>query len=150
MAQLKDRKAILSTLWIFAVLNYIYADLFGLFFNPVLQPDVRMEITQGSALAVAVLMETAIAMVLVSRVLTYGVNRWANIIVGVIHTVLVSWSLSVTTPTLFYAFFAIIEIACTLFVIWYPWTWRLSVSSPGVDELESAGRAARDHVTAQQ
>jgi hypothetical protein len=148
MAGLKDRKVILSTLWIFAVLNYLYADVFGLSFNPVLQPNVTMDITQGSALAFAVLMETAIAMVLLSRVLKYNANRWVNIIVGVIQTALVSWSLSVTTPTLFYAFFAAIEIACTLFIIWYAWTWRPSVSTRSLGEAEPAGRAVRDRVTA--
>jgi len=30
---MKDRKVILSTLWIFALLNYIYADIFTLFFK---------------------------------------------------------------------------------------------------------------------
>ena len=42
--------------------------------------------TAGAVLGFAVLMETAIAMVLLSRVLKYGANRWANIIVGIIHT----------------------------------------------------------------
>ena len=148
MAELKDRKVILSTLWIFAVLNYIYADVFGLSFNSILQPDATVSITQGSALAFAVLMETAIAMVLLARILKYSANRWANIVVGVIHTALVSWSLTVTTPTLFYAFFATIEIACTLFIIWYAWTWRRSVSTRSVGEVETAGRSMRDRVTA--
>jgi|ERR1051326_1551647 hypothetical protein len=148
MAEMKYRQVILSTLWIFAILNYIYADVFGLYFNPILQPDATVSITQGSALAFAVLMETAIAMVLLSRVLTYGANRWANVAVGLIHTALVSWSLSVTTPTLFYAFFATIEIACTLFIIWYAWTWRRSVSARSVGEVETAGRSMRDRVTA--
>ena len=93
-------------------------------------------------------METAIAMVLLARILKYGVNRWANIVVGVIHTALVCWSLSVTTPTLFYAFFATIQIACTLFVIWYAWTWRRSVATRNVGEIETTGRAVRDRVTA--
>ena len=30
---MNDRKVILSTLWVFATLNYIYADVFTLFFN---------------------------------------------------------------------------------------------------------------------
>ena len=129
-------------------MNCIYADIFGLSFNPILQPDATVSITQGSALEFAVLMETAIAMVLLARILTYGVNRWANIVVGVIHTALVAWSLSVTTPTLFYAFFSTIEIACTLFIIWYAWTWRRCVSTRSVGEIETAGRATRDRVTA--
>jgi hypothetical protein len=120
--EMKDRKAILSTLWVFAVLNYIYADVFGLFFNPTAQEETRI-MTQGVVLGFAVLMETAIAMVLLSRVLKYRANRWANIIAGIIHTAAVFLTLLVGTPALYYAFFATIEIACTLFIIWYAWKW---------------------------
>ncbi len=118
--EMKDRKVILSTLWIFATLNYIYADVFTLFFNPAAQ---QMAIPQGAALVFAILMETAIAMVLLSRVLKYRANRWANIAAGVFHTAFVSWSLFGETQPLFYMFFAAIEIPCTLFIVWYAWRW---------------------------
>ena len=131
----KDRRVVLSTLWIFAMFNYVYADVLTLYFNATLQPEAwkqfqsgqvgSIHITQGFVLVGAILMETAIAMVLLSRVLPYRANRWANIIVGVLQTVEVAWSL--TGPVywnLFYVFFAAIEIACTLFIIWYAWTWR--------------------------
>jgi uncharacterized protein DUF6326 len=130
------------------VLNYIYADIFTLSFNPVLRPGEAVDITEGSALAFAVLMETAIAMVLLSRLLTYGVNRWANIIVGIIQTALLSWSLTVATPTLFYVFFAAIEIACLLFIVSYAWTWRSSSSTHSVSEVEATGHAMHERVTA--
>ena len=76
-----------------------------------------------AVLAFAVLMETAIAMVLLSRVLRYRANRWANIISGIIHTALVTWSMTGEAPAPFYIFFATIEIACTLFIIWFAWKW---------------------------
>ena len=120
---MKDKKVILSTLWIFAVLNYLYADVFTSFFDPEAGAET-MTMTQGAVLGFAVLMEIAIAMVLLSRVLKYGVNRWANIIAGIIHTALVSWTLFGETPLPFYIFFASIEIACTLFIVWYAWRWR--------------------------
>lgn len=120
--EMKDRKVVLSTLWIFAVLNYLYADMFTLFFNPVAQEEaIRM--TEGLVLGFAVLMEIAIAMVLLSRVLKYRANRWANIIAGIIHTAAVFLSMFVGTPALYYTFFATIEIACTLFIVWYAWKW---------------------------
>ena len=118
---MKDKKVILSTLWIFAVLNYIYADIFTLFFNPEAQSATM---TQGTIFTFAILMEIAIAMVILSRVLKHRANRWANIIAGVIHTALVSYSLFGQTPLPFYILFASIEIACTLFIIWYAWRWR--------------------------
>lgn len=129
---MKDRKVILSTLWIFAVLNYLYADVFSLFFNPTAQQEA-LAITAGSGFAVlvfAVLLETAMAMVLLSRVLKYGANRWANILAGVLHTLLVAWSLTGEAPEPFYAFFATIEIACTLFIVWYAWKWTGLEDSP--------------------
>jgi hypothetical protein len=123
VTEMKDRKVVLSTLWIFAVLNYLYADVFSLFFNPTAQKET-LAMTQGVVLLFAILMETAIAMVLLSRFLKYGANRWANIIAGIFHTALVAWSLSGGTPQLFYVFFASIEIVCTLFIVWYAWKWR--------------------------
>lgn len=122
-AEMKDGKVLLSTLWIFATLNYIYADVFTLFFNSTAQKET-FAMPQGAVLVFAILMETAIAMVLLSRVLRYGTNRWANIAAGVFHTAFVSWSLLSETPRPFYAFFATLEIACTLFIVWYAWKWR--------------------------
>jgi hypothetical protein len=129
----KDRKVILSILWIFAMFNYVYADIYALFFQPVLQKEATkqllsgyigtIQITQGFVLVTAILMETAIAMVLLSWVLPYRANRWANIVAGVFHTVFVAVSLFVGTTNLFNAFFATIEIACTLFIVWFAWTW---------------------------
>ena len=119
----RDRRVILSTLWIFAVLNYIYADVFTVFFDPNAL-EATLAFGEGAVLAFSVLMETAIVMVLLSRVLRYGANRWANIIAGVVNTVAVAVSTFVDTPAPYYAFFAIIEIACTVFIIWYAWTWR--------------------------
>jgi ABC-type uncharacterized transport system permease subunit len=65
-------------------------------------------------------------MVPLSRVLKYRANRWANIIVGIINTVAVVASLLVVTPALYYAFFGVIEIATTILIVWYAWTWRPS------------------------
>jgi hypothetical protein len=151
-----DRRVILSTLWIFAMFNYLYADVYTLFFNPVLRPESwrqfmagdagGIQITQGFVLVTAVLMETAIAMVLLSRVLGYRANRWANIIAGAFHTAFVAWSLVGETPSLFYAFFAAIEIGCTLFVVWYAWTWRspeISLNSMRLARGESGGDRSR-------
>lgn len=108
----------LFTLWIFATLNYVYADVVTLF-----DKSVVIRLSQESLLGAAVLVETAIIMVPLSRVLKYGANRWANIIVGAINTVAVLASLIVATPALYYIFFATLEIATTLLIVWYAWTW---------------------------
>jgi hypothetical protein len=118
-----DRKVLLSTLWIFAVLNYIYADVFTLFFDPAAHTGTAA-ITAGAALVFAVLMETSIAMVVLSRVLKRGANRWANIAAGIFHTGFVTWSLFGQPPKPFYLVFVVVEIACTLLIVVYAWTWK--------------------------
>lgn len=85
-----------------------------LFFNPVLQKEEHqrilsgyvgdIRITQGFVLVGAILMETAIVMVLLSRVLPYGANRWANIFVGLLHTASVIWSMTGGPVNVFYVF----------------------------------------------
>jgi hypothetical protein len=121
--EMKNRGVVLSTLWIFAMLNYLYADVFTLFFDPMVQEET-LAMSQGPVLIFAILMETAIAMVLLSRVLKYGANRWVNIAAGLFHTAFVSWSMLGGAQPLFYIFFASTEIVCTLFIAWYAWTWR--------------------------
>jgi hypothetical protein len=123
IAQLaRDRRVVLSTLWIFAVLNYIYADVFTVFFDADAL-GVTMAFDEWSVLAFSVLMETAIAMVVISRLARRRWNRWANIAAGVLHTAAVAFSAFTEAPAPYYAFFATIEIACTVFIVWYAWTW---------------------------
>jgi Ni,Fe-hydrogenase I cytochrome b subunit len=135
------RRVVLSTLWIFTLLNYVYADIYTLSFNPLLQPEATkrfaegyvgdIQITSGFVLVTAILMETAIAMVLLSRLLPYPANRWANILSGGLHTLFVGWSLIGETPTSFYVMFAAIEVTCTLFIVWYAWRWPAPARQAG-------------------
>lgn len=113
-----DMRIRLQTLWTFATLNYVYADVLTLF-----DKSVVSNLSETALLGAAILVETAIAMVLLSRVLKYKANRWANIIVAVINTLAVLISLLVATPAPYYVFFAVIEIATTSLIIWYGWKW---------------------------
>ena len=148
-----DTKERLSLLWIFALLNYLYADVIALFaivgsrapFEP-LPPWALM----GSA----VLMEIPIAMILACRLLPFRANRLANIIAGSILT-LVNGFLTFVAPLIGmgrppafaeYLFFATIETVCTVVIIWQAWTWSeliaASSSAQAVD-LSRVGGLAR-------
>jgi hypothetical protein len=118
-----DRKTVLSALWIFVMFNYLYADLAMTIFQPGIYQKAAAEMGGGVVLGATALMEVLIAMVLLSRILTYKANRWANVIGGVVGTAFVAVTMSPKMPP-FYLFIASIEIACTLFIIWYAWTWR--------------------------
>ncbi len=124
-----DMKSRLSTLWIFAALNYLYCDVVGLMDRELLRQFLTGEvdgipITQGFLLGAAILVEIPIAMVLLSKFLTYRTNRWANIAAGSVMTVVQFSTLFIGTSTTYYVFFSIIEIACTSFIVWYAWNWR--------------------------
>lgn len=135
----KDRKAILSLLWIFVTLNYLYCDVMSLMdsnlLNQYLVGNVEgLKITDSFLLGAAILMEIPIIMVLLSRLLRYKANRWANIIAGSIKTIVMIMSMFVGTPTLYYLFFGTIEIACTSFIIWYAWRWSNPDTEPANPE----------------
>ena len=122
-------KVKLSVLWLFVMLNYIYADIITLMDSSVLNEILTgsvggLQITQGFLLGAAILMEIPIAMVVLSLVLKYKANRWANIFAGTIKTVVMILTMFVGVPTLYYIFFGTIEIACTSLIVWYAWKWK--------------------------
>lgn len=123
-----DQRIVLSTLWIFVTFNYLYCDLMGLMDANLLKQYLTgtvqgMEMNEGFLLGAAILMEIPIAMVLLSRILKYQINRWANIISALIKTLVMVATLFVGVPTLYYIFFAVIEIITTSFIVWYSWKW---------------------------
>ena len=136
-----DRKALLSTLWIFVVLNYLYCDVASLMDAGSLKQYLAgnvggMEMTQGFLLGAAILMEISISMVLLSRVLKYKANRWANIIAGTITTVVQLLTLVADSAAMYYWFFSVIEIASTAAIVWIAWNWRDPVGAPAAADAE--------------
>lgn len=119
----------LSTLWLFALLNYLYCDIVSLMDSGLLQQYLTgkvggLNINQGFLLGASVLMEIPIAMILLSRVLGYKANRTANLIAGSIMTIVQVLTLFVgTSPANYYLFFSVIEIACTALIVWLAWKW---------------------------
>lgn len=122
-----SRKATLSALWIFVLFNYVYADLAMTIFSPAAYAKAAAGMSSGTILMLAALMEVPMAMVLLSRVLPYGANRWTNILAGVEGTAWVGLTLTGGAPPAFYVFIAIIEMATTAFIAWYAWTWPAAV-----------------------
>ena len=116
----------LSLLWLFALLNYLYADVIALWATAE-PPHLAQWVLAGSA----VLMEIPIAMILACRFLPFRANRLANIVAGLIVTLingfltfvppLVGWGRPPALPE--YLFFATIETVATAIIIWQAWTW---------------------------
>jgi len=121
-----DTKERLSLFWIFALLNYLYADVLALW-----AVDSAPHLPQWVLAGSAVLMETPIAMIVACRLLPFRANRLANIIAGAVLTLingfltfvppLAGWGRPPALPE--YLFFATIETVCTSVIIWQAWTW---------------------------
>jgi hypothetical protein len=141
-----DTKERLSLLWLFALLNYLYADVHALFAF-LGSPNSAPHLPPMALLASAVLMEIPIAMILACRLLPFRANRLANIIAGGIVT-LVNGFLTFVLPLTdgdfrdpiypVYVFFATIETVCTLVIIWQAWTW--SEVKPAVSSERVVGK----------
>ena len=121
-----ETKAKLSTLWIFYLLNTIFRDIHE-FVEPGFIEEVMTgtfngtQITENLLLFGAFVAEVPIAMVLLSRLLPYRTNRWANIIVAVIA---ISFDIMNGTTDLDDTFHLIIKIAALSFIILSAWRWR--------------------------
>ena len=130
-----DVKSKLSAVWLFAVLNYLYADVVALYDPTFLRQLMTgavgsVQFTQGLLLVISAEVEIPIAMVLLSRILKSRTNRWANIVAGIVMTVVQVSTLFVGTPTLYYVFFSVLEICSTLFIVWYAWRWHPTRDEP--------------------
>lgn len=120
--------ALLSTLWIFASLNYIYCDVVGLMnaedLRAYLSGSVNgIDMTSGFLLGATALVEIPMLMVLLSRILPHRANRISNIAAGAIMTIVQAASLFVGSSTPAYAFSSVVEIATTAAVVWIAWHW---------------------------
>jgi len=147
-----DTKERLSVLWIFALLNYLYADVVALFAiaggdvgSPAGSRNSFEPLPPWALMGSAVLMEIPIAMILACRLLPFRANRLANIIAGAVITLvngfltfvppLAGWGRPPAFPE--YLFFATIETVATSVIIWQAWTWS------GVEAEVSTERSVR-------
>ena len=115
---MRDVRVRLFTFWVFMLLNYLYCDVLTGF-----DAGVPRDMSRDALLAASFLMEIPIAMVLLSRVLNYRPNRWANIVAGSFLALVQVSTLFIGTATLYYGFFSAIEIACLLVIVWTAWRW---------------------------
>jgi hypothetical protein len=144
-----DTKERLSLLWIFVLLNYLYADVLALWALLGSPPADTPHLGQLALAGSALLMEVPIAMILASRLLPLRANRLANIIAGSIVTLvngfltfippLVGWGRPPALPE--YLFFATIETVCTSVIVWQAWTWSEAKSVVRSTPIVSQPRA---------
>ena len=121
-----DTKALLSTLWIVVMINMVKADVLSLFIPGAAAEVARTAVNAAATipqlmLVGAIMGQLGIVMIILSRVLKYSLNRWANIIVSLI-TLAYIWGGMSAYPH--YLVIAGVETICLLFIIGTAWKWH--------------------------
>lgn len=121
------RKLMLSALWVSLMLCYVYGDYFGLYKPGKLENMLagKMgplgEVTQGVLLGTSIMMAIPALMVFLSLALKPVFNRWINILLGLAYAVIMVLTMPGTWQ--FYLFLGVVEIALSLLIAGYAWTW---------------------------
>ena len=120
-----DTKVLLSTLWIVVMINMLKADILSLYIPGATDEVAKTSVSTGLSipqlmLSGAIIGELAIVMIILSRVLKYGLNRWTNILVS-IFTIAYIWLAGSSYPH--YIFIASVETICLLVILWNAWKW---------------------------
>ena len=117
-------QTLLSTLWIVVVINMLKADILSLYIPGAAEELAR---TAGDTpipllmLGGAIMMQISTLMILFSRILPYGLNRWANIATSIIT---IAFIVDGAASYPHYLFLATVEVACLLLMVWFAWQWR--------------------------
>ena len=124
-------KILLVLLWVFYTVNFMYCDSLSSLEPGVLAmtmtgftADGTIKITDGFLLGTAIMFEIPFLMIVLSWVLKYRVNRWANIIAATLFIVAQIGSLFLGLPSPMYIFYSTIEIAALLLIVWKAWKWH--------------------------
>lgn len=113
----------LSALWVALMLTYLLGDVLRIFSGDFEAAEVAgMEASQGLYLGMATLFVLPIAMVFLSLVLPYQVNRWANIVLAIVFSLINLVGLP-TYPSLYDKFLIVVGLVFNVLTVWYAWKW---------------------------
>jgi hypothetical protein len=121
-----DKRAKLSSLWVFVFLNMIFRDLheFGRpgFLEEVMTGVVNgVHVTDGLMLIGGIMIAVPLLIIPLTQFLSFKASRRANLVMGVLQIVSV---IGVNTaPDLDDIFFAVIELVALLLILRLAWNW---------------------------
>ena len=126
----------LSALWVTNMFLFIYVDYFGLYIPGAIEKIIEgevahtgLQISQVFLLLAMILMMIPSLMILLSLALPAKANRWTNIVVGILYSVVLIGGL-IGESWVFYIFATIIELVLSALIVWYAWKWPKHEVSP--------------------
>jgi hypothetical protein len=126
----------LSVLWVTVMFLFAYVDIMGKYqtghIEDIMAGEVAgFQITQVWILGVIILMAIPSLMVFLSIALKPKVNRWANIIVGILYIIVVLGSFFIGEPPwVYYVFGSIVEAVLLSLIVVYAWKWPKQEGQP--------------------
>lgn len=123
----------LSALWGTVMSLYIYCDYFQLYVPGKLQAMIDGTTVfgagnQGTLVGLSSFMLVTSLMICLSVLLPPNINKWLNIVVGIVMTIFLAL-LAYKTGYYFYKIFATLESLLTLGVVIYAWNWPKDISA---------------------
>jgi hypothetical protein len=111
------------------VLSYLYGDLLTFYEQGFIEEVIAGRgaggtlITQEGLLGIAIFLVIPIVMVFLSVTLKDKVNRWANIILGIVYIGASLITLPMSTYA-YYIFLGIVEAVFAALIVWYAYKWK--------------------------
>jgi hypothetical protein len=132
-----DMRARISWMWVYVMLNMLFADILSFMSPGNLQQIMAghadsITITPRFLLLVAVVTQIPIAMVVLTQVLPQRAARWACLVASVLTIVYVIGGGSGAPH---YVFIAALETVGCLCIAWWAWKWRPSGERARAREL---------------
>ncbi len=130
---IEPRKIILSGLWIFLSVNYIFCDVLSNMmpdFLKLLMEDgqlLGMPVNENFLLGTALFMEIPFLMIILSLVLAHKYNRIINMVAAALMAALQIFSLFTGEATLHYIFYSIVEITALAIIFSYAMKWKVEL-----------------------
>jgi hypothetical protein len=122
---MEDIQIILSALWIATMLTYLLGDVLRIFSGDIQRQEMKEQLakfTQPMWLFIGILMVLPIVMVVLSVILDYPANRWANIIMAGFFFIFNLIGLP-TYPSAYDRFLIAVSLVFNGLTIWYAWNW---------------------------
>lgn len=113
----------LSALWVATMLIYLLGDVLRIFSGDFKPGEMGGQLVDKKMwLVAAVLMLIPILMVLLSLLLPYPANRWANIIIAVFFFLFNAVGLP-TYPSAYDKFLLFVSLIFNALTVWFAWKW---------------------------
>ena len=114
-----NSQSLLSTLWIFVLLNIIFRDLYEFLNQGHIEEMMNLNISEETMLFYGILLEIPIMMTVLSRILNNVLNKWINIIVA--SLLMIGTLSTLASADLDDIFFALINTIAFLAIVYTAW-----------------------------